>query len=95
MHAARLGFMEHGVPLHVQAGLMLWVTDHVQPGDFLTAILRNDLREACGRADEYNRTKLFAIVAWLYNHAPHNCWGSPDRFEAWANARYPVAKGGE
>jgi len=94
MDAARIGFMEWGVPLHVQTGLLNWVVDHLQPGDFLSAVLRNDLRDACCRADEYNRLKLWAIVAWLHNHATMNCWGSEDRFEAWAAARNPVAKGG-
>lgn len=54
----------------------------IPTGGFLMAVLRNDLKEACGRADMYNRERIVDIVAWLYNHTPMNCWGSPERVNA-------------
>src|SRR5688572_25670613 len=54
-------------------------------GDFLRAVLSNDLTEACGRADDYNLLTLPAIVAYVYNNLPADCHGSRERYEAWAS----------
>lgn len=51
------------------------------------AVLSNDLKEACGRADSFNRRILFEIVVWLYNNAPITCWGSPEKVDAWLTAK--------
>ena len=63
--------------------LRRYVFDKIKPGGFLTAILTNDLKEAMGRADSTNRRRVFEYVEWLYNQAPHNCWGSPERVSEW------------
>jgi hypothetical protein len=55
----------------------------IPTGSFLRAVLENDLKEACGRADIYNQRILFEIVYWLYNEAPPDCWGSPEKVKAW------------
>jgi hypothetical protein len=52
-------------------------------GDFLHAVLTNDLMEACCRADSQNRYLIFDIVNWLYNRAPAQCWGSVEKVERW------------
>jgi hypothetical protein len=72
------------VPSHIQPGIQLWIQNGIPPGDFLTAVLNNDLRESFGRADHTNRYALFEIVKWLWNNAPSPCWGDPDRVKQWA-----------
>jgi hypothetical protein len=63
--------------------LRAWV-DHAEPiGGFLRAVLENNLKEACGRADSSNLANLPAFVSWLYNEAPSDCWGSPAKVAAW------------
>lgn len=52
-------------------------------GGFLTALLANDLKEACGRADDDNLHNLPALVAYVYNHIPAHAWGSYERVAAW------------
>lgn len=52
-------------------------------GGFLTALLANDLKEACGRADDNNLHNLPALVAYCYNHIPAHAWGSYERVAAW------------
>lgn len=64
-----------------------YIENGIPPGHFLTAILSNDLKEACARADDDHRYRLFDIVGWLYNEAPASCWGSPEKFEAWLTSR--------
>jgi len=71
------------IPRYMHGALVRWIEHGLAPGDFLTAILSNDLRGACERADDTNRHFLFEYVFWLYNHAPAACWGSPERFRAW------------
>ena len=39
-------------------------------GDFLQAILRNDLAEACNRADDANLKGLALYPAFMRNHLP-------------------------
>ena len=56
-------------------------------GDFLEAVLSNDLTEAVCRADAENLAALEAIVKYVYNHIPRVCWGSPEKVEAWREAR--------
>lgn len=63
--------------------LTAWITSGRPMGHFCEAVVSNDLREACARADERNRHALFEIVAWLYNHAPIQSWGSPEALEEW------------
>lgn len=50
---------------------------------FLEAILCNDLKEACSRADHVNQRLIFDIVVWLHNHAPIHCWGDLSDYEHW------------
>jgi hypothetical protein len=72
-------------PQDIQESLQLYVEHRVPPGDFLYAVLTNNLRESFGRADDENRAALFEIVAYCWNHIPSVCWGSPARVSEWLN----------
>ena len=52
-------------------------------GDFLRAVLENDLTEAVGRADESAIWNLRDIVVYLYNEVPSASWGSKEKVKAW------------
>lgn len=78
--------MSSFLPEHNLEGINLYIHKGILPGSFLQAVLRNDLQDACARADDINRRYLWNIVAWLYNHAPANCWGSPEKVAAWVAA---------
>lgn len=75
------------IPARMQDALRRYVLEGIRPGDFLTAVICNDLRGAIGRADEENSPLLRLYVLWLYNVAPAACWGSPDKMREWMNAR--------
>ena len=64
-----------------------YIRDGDIPGDFLTAVICNDLREAIGRADDHNQVNLPAYVAFLHNEAPGQCWGSREKMHAWIKAK--------
>lgn len=63
--------------------ILRYIDDRIEPGGFLTAVICNDLREAVGRADDGNLANLPAFVAYFYNEAPSNCWGSKEKMDAW------------
>jgi hypothetical protein len=65
------------------AAIRRYIDDRIPPGDFLTAVICNDLREATGRADDGNLLNLPAFVAYFYNEAPAACWGNAQKMEAW------------
>lgn len=64
-------------------GLERWVVNGIKPGDFLCALLRNDLKGAFDRADERSVRNLRELVMYCYRHLPTACWGSAELFDAW------------
>jgi len=64
-------------------GLYHYVMDGRPTGSFLTAILSNNLKEACNRADDINKNLLYDYVFFLYNYAPLGCWGSEESVDHW------------
>ncbi len=56
---------------HLCLDIYLWHTNQLSfIGDFLEAVIRNDLSDAVHLADEKNRTALWLYVGFLYNVAP-------------------------
>jgi len=64
-----------------------YVVHRIEPGQFLVALMSNDLKEAFARADEENLEAMHRWVKWFYNAAPGNCWGSPQRVNEWLAQR--------
>ena len=60
-------YVEHGCPT----------------GSFLEAVLKNNLKEAFGRADHEAMDNLRHIVAYCYNEIPAPCWGSEEKVNEW------------
>ncbi len=83
MERGKLDFDSYNVPEGVREGLDLYINNHVPPGGFLTAVLKNSLMESFALADETNKQYLFKIVSFLYNEAPDVCWGSPEKVARW------------
>ncbi len=71
------------LPEHMRQAARRYIEDHELPGDFLTAVLRNDLVDAFGKADGTNITAMRTWASWLYNECPANAWGSPAKVTAW------------
>jgi hypothetical protein len=86
----RQRLQECDVPPSLHSGLVEYVAARRPTGSFLRAILENNLREACVRADDVNRYELVTIVLFLNNHVPAPAWGSPAAVEAWLADPDPV-----
>ena len=76
-------FSETACPPEVKESLLRYWHQRIPTGDFLRAVLENNLREAFGRADDTNRRHLGEIVNWCYWELPSPAWGSPEKVRAW------------
>jgi hypothetical protein len=74
------------VPPTICGALRAYVVDGRLPGQFLQAVLRNDLMDAVCRANAMNLAFLDGIVKYVYNRLPGTCWGSPEKVAAWVRA---------
>jgi predicted nucleotidyltransferase len=60
-----------------------YASQGIPTGDFLAAVLSNNLMEAMGRADSFNQATLPEICSYIYNELPSPCHGSPEKVNAW------------
>ena len=65
------------------------------PGDFLLAVITNDLKRACERADLHNQHLLYDWVFFFYNYAPLECWGNAEKVDAWMRDGGYIGRHGE
>lgn len=79
-------------PPLVRQAIDKWATQAQKPGDFVCALLQNDLLGAYQRADPWSTKNMAAIVAYLWNEVPSDAWGSVERFEAWPALRLERSK---
>ena len=81
-----LGLSVQLIPDHMHKAIRAYVLDGRRPGDFLQAVLQNNLMDAVTRADDENLPALRAWAMLLYNFTPEACWGSAERVDAWVKA---------
>lgn len=62
------------IPLLTKENLINYRDKGIPPGDFVRALLENNLLESFLRADDNNRSYLQHTVAWLYWEMPSNLW---------------------
>jgi len=75
------------IPEHCRRGMKRYIEEGVIPGDFLQAIICNDLVESFGRADDINTAHMRDYCDFLYNEVPTPAWGSDAKMIAWAKAK--------
>ena len=74
------------LPPHMHGGVFRYFEEGVPPGDFLRAVLENDLVGAFMRADDKNTYHMRAWAEFLYMYAPgrpNGGWGSPEAVDRW------------
>lgn len=74
---------EFYIPERMMGGLERWVLYGIKPGNFLTAVLKNDFISICQLADDENLRNLPAYAAYIYDVLPSECWGSKEKVDAW------------
>jgi hypothetical protein len=71
------------LPENIRAGAERYLEHGIAPGDFLTAVICNDLSESFACADDTNLERMHDIVKFFYNEAPSGSWGSKKRMADW------------
>lgn len=72
------------IPKQIQQAIDAWNAREIwTTGDFVGAVLRNDLCEAIGRADAISLRGIGAIVLYLMNEVDPRCHGSRENVEKW------------
>ena len=71
------------VPSQMHASFHRWVCWGLPPGDFLQAVISNDLFGAAALADDHNRHALWIWVRLFHNACPASCFGSQARMIEW------------
>lgn len=74
------------IPAHMREGVERWIVNGIEPGSFLAAFLCNDLKETFARADDINAATIRNYVQFFYSFAPSGCWGSREKYTAWAKS---------
>ena len=85
-------FQKYYIPARMGPGITRYVERGIIPGDFLQAVIQNNLQNACGRADDENMANLPAYVGYFYNEAPADCWGSVGAMEKWSELKKRFAE---
>jgi len=75
------------LPEHTQHAMREYIEKGIPIGGFFKAVLTNDLRGACNKADSQNKEHIFDYVHFLYNYAPASCWGNPERYKQWVEGK--------
>lgn len=70
------------LPSRMHGGIVRWVLFGILPGDFLRAIIRGDLFDAAGRADDENQRLLYEYAFVFYNYVPQQAKG-PNALTTW------------
>jgi len=71
------------LPPFAKESLDAYFHDRRPVGNFLHAVLCNDLFGAIGRADDINARHLREICQYVYCYIPSICWGSPEKVKKW------------
>ena len=89
------GFVKCDLPMYMQEGVIMWVVEGIPGGDFLMAVMENDLKGACMRADDNNQRRIFEWAKLLYNDLPAGCHGSKKKVAEWKGLRAMTATAAE
>jgi hypothetical protein len=71
------------IPETTLDSLNLYVEHGYSPGDFLEAVLSNDLFQAFYFADEEYFAAMRDIVCYIHNNVPSACYGSEEKMHLW------------
>jgi len=71
------------IPEHTYKALKNYIEKRHPPGNFLTAVLTNDLFGAAMTADDENKKKLYEICGFVYNEIPSIAWRTKEKIQDW------------
>lgn len=69
-----------------KTSIEMFIHQGIVPGDFLQAVMTNNLRAAVLLADDQNKQDLSDIFLYIRDRAPMQAWGTEEKIWAWAEA---------
>lgn len=87
----------HGTVYTIPAEDLIEALDYVElgkpPGNFLEAVIKNNLTEAVFRSDARQLALLPAWLMFFYWEPPAPCWGSAERMKEWSQSMHEMVCG--
>ncbi len=77
-------FHDGRLPDYMEDATRRWIERGQPVGDFLTAVICNDLFKALAHADPTNRAALYEWHRFFCNEAPRGSHGSREKAKAWS-----------
>lgn len=74
------------IPRYMRAVIYQYAARGNNPGDFLSAIICNDLNKAVFYADPHNVDKLHIYVRWLEAYMPRDAFGGKSQMRKWTRS---------
>lgn len=71
------------IPEHMRDSVIGYICRGRPVGDFLQAVIRNDLWGAVSRGDDENVQALGTYVRFFWNYSPTGCHDDADRHDYW------------
>ena len=68
--------------LHIMEALDNYEKTGAELGNFLNAVVKNDLGAVC-LADAQNLRDIADIYRYVFNHLNSDCWGSKEKVSRW------------
>jgi len=72
------------IPLGIKEKIDRFVEKGIPTGEFLKAVLTNNLYEAFNTSDDVESDHLYDVVMYVKNHTPPKCHGSVGNYWSWA-----------
>lgn len=69
-----------------RAAIDKYINEGHPVGDFVRAVLENNLARALAHADDWNRRHLWEYHIYLHNYTPSQCHGSAKKVRDWFQA---------
>ena len=72
------------IPDYMHEGILDYVENHIEPGDFLRAVFENrGFVDVVMRADDFNKNLIYQYAQLCYSYIPSGCWGSKEAVDNW------------
>ena len=86
-YSCKIGEHTFEIPAYMMPHVIDYIENGAPVGNFLTAIITNNLEGAVARADGQNISNIPAYVCFFYNYAPADCYGSSNKMAEWYKTR--------
>ena len=82
----------YNLPDYMHNAIADYLVHGAETGEFLEAVLSNDLMGAAAKADTTNQNLLFRYARFLFNVFPVGSYGSRQAYINWINQHNPQSK---